>query len=286
MLDSLTNDRCGVGTLAQQTTATHAVDEIERGVRFAFGKNWQSFLESVDEERIAAAMDSLTTMLGRSRLDDVRFLDIGSGSGLFSLAAHRMGASVTSFDFDPESVACTLELRRRYQADGPSWDVAEGSVLDPEFMRSLDKHDIVYAWGVLHHTGEMWRGMEHSIGAVAPGGLLFIAIYNDQGHASRIWRRIKLRYNRAGPIGRWVLMLLASMYFGARRVLGRRGRGASRARGMSAAHDLRDWLGGYPFEVATPGAVFDFCRMRGLTLESLTTRSGIGNNEFVFRRST
>ncbi len=43
------------------------------------------------------------------------FLDVGSGSGLFSLAAMRLGADrVHSFDYDPQSVGCTKELKRRF----------------------------------------------------------------------------------------------------------------------------------------------------------------------------
>jgi 2-polyprenyl-6-hydroxyphenyl methylase/3-demethylubiquinone-9 3-methyltransferase len=57
-------------------------------------------------------------------------------------------------------------------------------------------------------------------------------------------------------------------------------------RGMSRWHDVVDWVGGYPFEVATPGAVVDFCRARGFSLLRLKTCGGkMGCNEFVFERS-
>jgi 2-polyprenyl-6-hydroxyphenyl methylase/3-demethylubiquinone-9 3-methyltransferase len=57
-------------------------------------------------------------------------------------------------------------------------------------------------------------------------------------------------------------------------------------RGMSAIHDWKDWLGGYPFEVAKPGAILDFFRQRGFELRKLTTcGGGLGCNEFVFSRS-
>jgi len=63
-------------------------------------------------------------------------------------------------------------------------------------------------------------------------------------------------------------------------------RGRKYPRGMSAWHDLLDWLGGYPFEVSRPEEVFDFYRKRGFTLERLTTAGGrLGCNEFVFRRT-
>lgn len=220
-------------------------------------------------------------MLERERLDGLTFLDVGSGSGLFSLAASRLGAMVTSFDYDPESVAATLELRAQAQV-GSIWRIEQGSVLDSVYMASLGKFDIVYSWGVLHHTGDLWKALEHAIWAVSPAGQLFIAVYNDQGTQSRMWRRIKQQYNRAGPLGKAVLLALAASYFRAGRILGGAKSRAPRARGMSAEHDLRDWLGGYPFEVASAGDVFRFCHERGLRLTRLTTTSGLGNNEFVF----
>jgi 2-polyprenyl-6-hydroxyphenyl methylase/3-demethylubiquinone-9 3-methyltransferase len=82
--------------------------EIKQGKRFRFGKNWSSFLKTINEERIIEAENSLKKMLGINDLKDKDFLDIGSDSGLFSLAAMRLGARrVYSFDYDPDSVACT-----------------------------------------------------------------------------------------------------------------------------------------------------------------------------------
>ena len=135
------------------------------------------------EERILAAEHALQNLLEVNRLDGRSFLDIGSGSGLSSLAARRLGARVHSFDFDPQSVACTKELRRRYFPSDTDWIVERDSVLDTARMRALGTFDIVYSWGVLHHTGRMWDALENAAIPVAPGGKLFVAIYNDTGTA-------------------------------------------------------------------------------------------------------
>src|SRR5438876_354324 len=139
--------------------ADHAL-EVARGERFEFGKNWSRFLRELDEARITRAVDSLRDMLELDDLSGRSFLDIGCGSGLFSLAARRLGATVFSFDFDPQSVACTQEVKRRYCPQDGLWTINAGSALDSHFLKSLGQYDIVYSWGVLHHTGAMWQALE------------------------------------------------------------------------------------------------------------------------------
>jgi 2-polyprenyl-3-methyl-5-hydroxy-6-metoxy-1,4-benzoquinol methylase len=257
--------------------------------RFAFGENWRRPLAVLDEERIAAAQSALAGMLGVSRLDGLSFLDVGSGSGLSSLVAMRMGAErVHSFDYDQESVACTNELKRRYFPAAEQWTIGRGDCTDPEYMSWLGRWDVVYSWGVLHHTGSMWRALDLTCDTVADAGRLFVAIYNDQGWQSRAWRAVKRAYVDGSPARRRVLLGACRAYFGLRstaRALATRG-GRHPARGMSARHDLVDWVGGYPFEVARPEEVFAFCRERGFELIALETVGGrLGCNQLVFRRS-
>jgi 2-polyprenyl-3-methyl-5-hydroxy-6-metoxy-1,4-benzoquinol methylase len=267
-------------------------EQVEAGERFGFGANWTRFLALLDDRRIARAEDSLREMLERQDLRGTTFLDVGSGSGLISLAARRLGAIVTSFDFDPQSVACTAELRRRYFPDDPQWTVREASVLDEAFMRSLGTFDVVYAWGVLHHTGAMWRAIDQAQGAVGVGGRFFIALYNDQGLRSVAWKWLKRAYC-SGTAGRISATALCVPWFVLRQALSDLARGRSPLahyrnywanRGMSVVRDWVDWLGGYPFEVSTPTATFDFLRARGFRLDRLLTTQGDGPNEFVFTR--
>ncbi len=269
-------------------------EEVKAGERFEFGKNWASFLRVLNEERIQSAQKSLSDMLGWSDLTGKTFLDIGSGSGLSSLAARRLGARVTSFDYDPSSVGCTTELRRRYYPDSPDWKVHQGSALDPEWMNSLGHFDVVYSWGVLHHTGGMWNGLELAATRVAPGGRLFVAIYNDQGAWSRRWTKIK-RFYCSGPVGKAIVSSAfvswwAVRGFAADVVWGRnpfaKYTNYYKRRGMSIWHDWHDWLGGYPFEVAMPEEIFRFYRDRGFQLVDMHTMRGtVGCNEFVFERA-
>lgn len=185
-----------------------AKTEIDKGERFAFGANWARFLSVLSEERISEAERSLLGMLGESSLEGKTFLDVGSGSGLFSLAARRLGAKVRSFDFDSNSVACGEELKRRYFPDDASWEISTGNALDPEWLASLGQWDVVYSWGVLHHTGAMWEALANVAPMVKSEGKLFISIYNDQGRRSRIWHWVKKRYSSGSRLTKGFLLAL------------------------------------------------------------------------------
>lgn len=262
-------------------------------LRFEFGENWKRFLNVLSEERIREAESDLVKMLGTKDLCGKLFLDVGSGSGLSSLAARRLGASVYSFDYDRQSVACTEELKRRYFPGDSQWRIEQGSVLDETYLSRLGKFDIVYSWGVLHHTGAMWRALGNVDQVVAQSGVLFIAIYNDQGRTSDFWRAVKRAYNMLpAPLRLLVLVPSFARLWGPTLsrdlVSGHPQRSwcaYKSARGMSPWRDLVDWVGGYPFEVARPEQVFDFVKQRGYELIKLSTcGGGHGCNEYVFMR--
>ena len=161
--------------------------EVKNGDRFEFGKNWKSYLELLSEDKIKIAELSLKEMIGVDDLTGKTFLDIGCGSGLFSLAAKNLNATkVHSIDFDNESVECTKFLKEKYHPDS-SWVIEERPVLDEDYINSLPPFDIVYSWGVLHHTGNLMLALQHASIPVKLNGTLFIAIYNDQGFKSRLW---------------------------------------------------------------------------------------------------
>jgi len=257
---------------------------------FGFGENWARFLTSLTDQQIEQATHGVRALLGRD-LRDKSFLDIGSGSGLSSLAARRLGAArVYSFDYDPQSVACTQELRRRFFPGDAAWTVSQGSVLDQAFLATLGQFDIVYSWGVLHHTGRMWVAIDNAARLVRPGGLFVIGIYNFRGgrRGTATWTRLKRWYCKAPRWQQvawenaylvWDLVSMAAVGRNPIRMI----REYHSGRGMSWRHDAIDWLGGYPYEAATPGEILEFVRRKFnfvLTRQNISLQLGV--SEFVF----
>lgn len=263
--------------------------------RFAFGENWTKFLSVLNDDRIRDSEKALQNMLGVKSLNGKSFLDIGSGSGLSSLAARRLGAKVHSFDYDPQSVACTRKLRENFFSDDENWKVEQGSAIDSQYLDGLGVFDVVYSWGVLHHTGEMWLGIENAIKRVSPGGCLFIAIYNDQGCWSHVWWLIKHGYNKLPNILNriygyflWYLIVFLNII---KQAIKLKPMNAIQPllteksiRGMNKSHDIIDWMGGFPFEFAKYEVLENYLTVRGFRLVRGIRDNGLGCHEMVFQR--
>lgn len=270
-------------------------EEVAKGQRFEFGKNWKSFLQKLNDKRIFASQSSLSSMLGLKSLSDKSFLDVGSGSGLFSLAAKNLGANVTSFDFDESSVWCTSELKKRYYKNDDSWVVMQGSALDSDFLDELGQFDIVYSWGVLHHTGKMWAAIDNCLKQVNDNGIFFISIYNDQGIKSHFWWIVKWLYNKlprvfkkpfafsAGVFVTFLMLLKYTLMLQPMVVLGPIFN-YKQNRGMSMLTDIVDWYGGFPYEFATYDYLVDYVQSKGFELQRGKEASSLGCHELVFKR--
>lgn len=261
---------------------------------FSFGRNWQKYLEEFSEEKLQTAKKSLVSFLGgASKIRGKSFVDVGCGSGLFSLAAVKLGAEkVVSFDADEYSVACANALKAKF-AERASWTIQKGSVLDAEFLHSLGNFDVVYAWGVLHHTGNMYQAFKNVLPLIKPEGVLYLAIYNNNETrwlegTSRLWLKIKCRYNQVGRCGKELMegvyivyVLLGVLAHGRNPVS--YVRDYSSRRGMSFYTDISDWLGGHPYEFASASEVIGYFKARGLGCIKTKQARSIGCNEYLFR---
>lgn len=262
--------------------------------RFSFGSNWLDYVDSsFDKKKAESAKQSLITMLKCQDLSGKVFLDIGCGSGLFSLAANSLGADhVVSFDYDPNSVLASKKLKEQFKIPDSQWEIYKGDVLNNEWMASLPQADVVYSWGVLHHTGAMWKAIDNSIQKVKTGGVLAIAIYNrveNPRDSSEMWWKIKHFYNQSPTIIKNAMVYL----FITKVVLGHIRRGKNpikeiksyKERGMDFVHDVRDWVGGFPYEFASVKEIIQYVDKRGMfQLVYLNEKIGNACNEFTFTK--
>ncbi len=261
---------------------------------FSFGKNWQSFLKGLNKKSVEEAKISLIKFLdGKENITGKTFIDIGCGSGLFSLAAYKLGAKkVVSVDVDDFSINCAT-LLRNHEGAPENWDTYKGSALDSEFLTSLGTYDIVYSWGVLHHTGNMHKAIKNVISLLNPNGKLYIAIYNDNQRilegTSKFWLQMKKVYNNSP----WIIKVITQILYASYYILGLLINGKNPVayitnyqslRGMNFFTDIKDWLGGYPYEFATPEAIISYCQSLGLKYIKGTTARSIGCNEFLFTK--
>ena len=274
--------------------------------RFAFGKNWEAFLTKFSPERLEIAQQRLLQLLRLQNLKNMSFLDIGSGSGLHSLAAWSAGAAnVLSFDFDTSSVNATQSLWE--MAGKPdNWRITQGSVLDAAFMKSLGLFDIVYSWGVLHHTGDTWQAVRNARLPLSKNGIFCIALYSKINYQNASlfgnptpeeWLQIKQAYNNASAYKKRFMeysevwrshlrpykrnpLRFARACIDLSKII----QGYKKSRGMDFMTDVRDWLGGWPMDFVEEGAVVRFCKYE-LGLEALDIITGEGNTEFIFKPS-
>ena len=256
---------------------------------FSFGKNWNNYLKTLTKKRINIAKKSLKSFLGNVK--NKTFLDIGSGSGLFSFTMYKLGAKeIVSLDVDPFSIQCTIYLREIVK-NPKNWIIYQGSILDEKFISKFDKFDIVYSWGVLHHTGKMWEAIINATSLVKKNGLFYIAIYNKT-RWSKYWLKIKKLYNLLPYLGKifmdYTLYVISKFIFPSIMLKNpfKSLKEYQKNRGMDPIIDIKDWLGGYPYEYATFEEIIEFIENLNLNFKLIkyTKTKSTGNNEFLFKK--
>src|SRR5215217_1254539 len=259
-------------------------------LRFGFGQNWAEFIEkNFNESIVESSKQHLREFVRKDSLQGLSFLDIGCGSGLHSLAAHKLQAdAIVSFDYDQQSVATTRKLRE-FAGSPDNWSVHQGSVLERHHMEQFPKFDVVYSWGVLHHTGDMWTAVRNAAIPMKPDGLFYIALYSSDNYVDpppEYWLKVKRAYNLAGPLKRrrmeWQyalrFLIIPELLSGRNPLAVIRKYGK---RGMSYWTDVKDWLGGYPMDFASLQETQSFAANE-LGLDLVNVLTGEGCTEYLF----
>jgi ubiquinone/menaquinone biosynthesis C-methylase UbiE len=258
----------------------------KKNIAFNFGENWQKFSEnSLDADKLKAAMESLRKLISEEKIKDRSFLDIGCGSGIFAIAASLMGAKkVIGIDISKESVAASINNKNRF-APQSNISFFHKSVFDEDVFE-LGEFDIVYSWGVLHHTGNMYGAIDRACRFASSGALFVIAIYNKHW-SSGVWKLIKWFYNvMPKPIQRlmiWFFYLIIAL---AKLIVTRKNPFAKKKRGMSFYHDIVDWVGGYPYEYAGKDDIINYMEKKEFKcVKFVKPVVPTGCNEFVFLKN-
>ena len=272
--------------------------EVKRGNRFRFGENWTNFIkDTLDDRTIKGAIDSTQFALKNAGLSfkNLNIIDIGCGSGLFSLVALKLGAKhVTCFDYDPESVDCTRDLLKSQDFSEDKFTCMEGDILDQNFIKSLGKFDLVYSWGVLHHTGNLDKAIRNAALLVADRGSIFVALY-QQTFLDNFWKLEKKLYSSSNKS---IQSIISSLWI-IKTKLSFAIKGISfdemvasykSKRGMNYYKNVHDWLGGYPYEGISPANYIDLIVSLGfeksyVSLPGKYWALSSGCNEYIFKKT-
>lgn len=263
---------------------------------FAFGKNWDSYSQQIDSSHIESATSKLVDLIQLGNLDGMSVLDIGSGSGIHSLSLMMLGCEdLVAIDFDLDSVETTKRVLSLGTFQG-KYQVFQADILKtiPEIEGVT--FDLVYSWGVLHHTGQMMKAIENALKFVKPASLIALALYRKTPFCF-LWNIEKAIYSKSPKNLQFALRKIYEFIFS----LGLRiKRGQSlesykrdyfQKRGMEFSHDVHDWLGGYPYESIKSQFLIEFMDKNGFKVVNshiVKNQIGIlgsGCDEFLFQRN-
>ena len=256
--------------------------------RYDFGRNWKDYSGQLDKRSIDYACAGLSKLV--TNLNEKSFMDIGSGSGIHSLAASKLGANeIYCVDYDMDSVNTTEELLQENIED-KIWSVTQGDILSDKLVTEK-KFDVVYSWGVLHHTGNVWKGIDNALKYVKKDGLLIIALYLKTPFCL-IWKYEKYIYSHYKVLRPFIKYpYLFALCLRKMKSPSTITKNYSDTRGMSFYHDVDDWLGGYPYESVNNNELIRFMQKRNFTLiNKFGTKPsigifGTGCGEWVFKKT-
>lgn len=209
---------------------------------FKFGKNWKNYSNKITKVNIEDSLRDLKYLLKSLKLkNNLTFIDVGCGSGVHSIAAKKLGFKVTSVDRDKTCIITTKKNFNKFYNSNKT-TIFQDDILNTKVFK---KYDIVYSWGVLHHTGNLWKALNNVKKLVKKNGYLIISLYKKTAF-DRMWVFIKRYYNKFRVFRYFINILFMPFFF----YISKKSR--SYRRGQNWYFDAIDWLGGYPYETMSP----------------------------------
>ena len=252
---------------------------------FDFGKNWEEFsANALTEEKLETARKSLADLLGGDSIEGKEFLDIGCGTGLFGIAAAKLkAASVTGIDANERCISLSKKNTERFAPEYKGISFMVASILDRKRIEDfVNGFDIVYAWGSLHHTGNMKEAITIASRTVKQDGLFVIAIYNKH-FTSIIWKYIKRVYNISPRFIKGLMVYFFAIIIFVAKWLVTGKNPFEQRRGMDFYYNVIDWVGGYPYEYASRDEIVSLVTGLGFSLKKfIPAHVPTGCNEYVF----
>lgn len=119
-------------------------------------------------------------ILDRSIPEDARIIDVGTGTGQLSAFLSLRRKCVWGIDFSDGSLDKARKLKEKLGLD--SWTLQKVDILNDEQVESIGiKFDYVLCMGVLHHTGNVYKGFKNILKLLKPGGYVAVGLYNRYG---------------------------------------------------------------------------------------------------------
>lgn len=238
---------------------------------FQFGKNWNNFSNSISKNNINNSLKSIQNLISKKDIENKSILDIGCGSGLSLLSFLKLGAkSVCGVDIDPMSVKTAKSVIEKYY-NNKNWSVEEKSIFDIN-LKTYPKFDLVYSWGVLHHTGDMWRSIDIASSLLKKNGVIFLALY-QKTKLCKFWELEKRFYVNSPKIIQKIIRTLFKTLYISGLIVSKKNpkvffQNYKEKRGMEWHYDIHDWLGGYPYESIKRRDLEIFLNKKGFVIEN------------------
>ncbi len=212
-----------------------------------------------------------------------RVLDGGSGSGMISVAFAVMGADVTGVDVTPK---CVENGCKNADLFGVQCRFLKRNLLSLDLCG--ETFDIIYNWGVLHHTQDARKSFTNLAKHLKPGGEMIVAVYLKTV-LSGFWNFLRIFYQESPQVFKTLFLNTGSiflngvdyfnnLFFNKERYM---------MRGTNNKEILNDWFG-VPYRTFhTYEEVFEWFRENGLEYQLVNSATGRfkSTSNFVVRGS-